>query len=174
MNRPLRASALTAVFLSLAFQVAAHNNLTTGKKSINGTQNEIIDEFAVFTDWMDRYAYIIELGTQLPPLNADRKVAANLTEGCESRVWIAFDLLPDGKIRFTADSDAIIVKGMVSLLMRVLSDRTPDEILNANLYFIEKIGLSDNLSPTRNKDLLAIINRIRNFSFTNNTSTQNE
>lgn len=132
--------------------------------TINDTQNEIIDEFADLTDWMDRYAYIIELGTQLPPLDADQKVPANLIEGCQSRVWIASDLLPDGKVRFKADSDAMIVKGIISLLLRVLSDRTPDEILKADLYFIDKIGLSVHLSPTRSNGLVAMVKQIRNYA----------
>lgn len=132
--------------------------------TINETQNEIIEEFADLTDWMDRYAYIIELGNQLEPLDADQKVPANLIEGCQSRVWIASDLLEDGHIRFKADSDALIVKGIVSLLMRVLSERTPDEILNADLYFIDKIGLSDHLSPTRSNGLVAMVKQIRNYA----------
>ena len=132
--------------------------------TLNEVQNEIIEEFADLTDWMDRYAYIIDLGTQLPPLDADQKVPANLIEGCQSRVWIASDLQPDGKIRFKADSDAMIVKGIVSLLMRVLSERTPDEILNSDLYFIDKIGLSDHLSPTRSNGLVAMIKQIRNYA----------
>ena len=132
--------------------------------TLNDTQNEIIDEFADITDWMDRYAYIIELGAQLPSLDADQKVPANLIEGCQSRVWIASDLLPDGKIRFKADSDAMIVKGIVYLLMRVLSERIPDEILNADLYFIDKIGLSDHLSPTRSNGLVAMIKQIKNYA----------
>lgn len=132
--------------------------------TINETQNEIIEEFADLTDWMDRYAYIIELGNQLEPLDAEQKVPANLIEGCQSRVWIASDLLEDGHIRFKADSDALIVKGIVSLLMRVLSERTPDEILNADLYFIDKIGLSDHLSPTRSNGLVAMVKQIRNYA----------
>lgn len=132
--------------------------------TVNDTQNEIIEEFADLTDWMDRYAYIIELGNQLPALDADQKVPANLIEGCQSRVWIASDRLEDGRIRFKADSDALIVKGIVSLLMRVLSDRTPDEILNADLYFIDKIGLSDHLSPTRSNGLVAMVKQIRNYA----------
>lgn len=132
--------------------------------TVNDIQNEIIDEFADLSDWMDRYAYIIELGTQLPPLDADQKVPANLIEGCQSRVWIASDRLPDGRIRFVADSDAMIVKGIITLLLRVLSDRTPDEILNADLYFIDKIGLSDHLSPTRSNGLVAMVKQIRNYA----------
>lgn len=132
--------------------------------TINEIQNEIIDEFADITDWMDRYAYIIELGTALPPLDADQKIPSNLIEGCQSRVWIASDRLADGRIRFVADSDAMIVKGIISLLLRVLSDHTPDEILNADLYFIEKIGLSDHLSPTRSNGLVAMVKQIRNYA----------
>lgn len=132
--------------------------------TLNDTQNEIIDEFADLTDWMDRYAYIIELGTQLPPLDAEQKVPANLIEGCQSRVWIAADRLEDGRIRFKADSDAMIVKGIIYLLLRVLSERTPDEILNADLYFVEKIGLSDHLSPTRSNGLVAMVKQIKNYA----------
>ena len=113
---------------------------------------------------MDRYAYIIELGTQLEPRDAEQKGPANLIEGCQSRVWIAADRLEDGRIRFKADSDAMIVKGIVDLLMRVLSERTPDEILNADLYFIDKIGLSDHLSPTRSNGLVAMVKQIRNYA----------
>lgn len=132
--------------------------------TIDQTQNEIIEEFADLTDWMDRYEYIIELGMQLPPLDADQKVPANLIEGCQSRVWIASDLLPDGTIRFKADSDTMIVKGIVFMLLKVLSGHTPDEILNADLYFIDKIGLSDHLSPTRSNGLVAMVKQIRNYA----------
>ena len=131
---------------------------------INDIQNEIIDEFIDLDDWMDRYAYIIELGTQLPPLDAQQKTPANLIEGCQSRVWIAADRLPDGKVRFVADSDAMIVKGIISLLLRVLSDQSPDDILGADLYFIEKIGLSDHLSPTRSNGLVAMVKQIKNYA----------
>lgn len=132
--------------------------------SINDTQNEIIDEFADLTDWMDRYAYIIELGNQLPPLPADHKVPQNLIEGCQSRVWIWADRMADGRIHFEADSDALIVKGIVYLLLRVLSDRTPDEILGADLYFIKEIGLSDHLSPTRSNGLVAMVKQMKNYA----------
>ena len=141
--------------------------------TLNETQNEIIEEFADLTDWMDRYAYIIELGSQLPPLDADQKVPANLIEGCQSRLWNSSDRLPDGRIRFKADSDAMIVKGIVYLLMRVLSDRTPDEILNADLYFIEKIGLSDHLSPTRSNGLVAMIKQIKNYALAYKALSEN-
>lgn len=131
---------------------------------INDIQNGIIDEFIDLDDWMDRYAYIIELGTQLPPLDAQQKTPANLIEGCQSRVWIAADRLPDGKVRFVADSDAMIVKGIISLLLRVLSDQSPDDILGADLYFIDKIGLSDHLSPTRSNGLVAMVKQIKNYA----------
>lgn len=117
--------------------------------SINEVQDEIIEEFEGLTDWMDRYAYIIELGSQMPPMEEKYKTPANLIEGCQSRVWIEAQLEPDGKIAFEADSDAMIVKGIVALLMRVLNHRTPREIMDADLYFIERIGLKENLSPTR-------------------------
>lgn len=132
--------------------------------TINEIQNEIIDEFADITDWMDRYAYIIELGNQLQPLEADKKVPANLIEGCQSRVWISAERLPDGRIHFEADSDALIVKGIVSLLLRVLSDHTPEEILDADLYFIGKIGLSEHLSPTRSNGLVAMVRQMKNYA----------
>ncbi|MCM1377515.1 MAG: SufE family protein [Clostridium sp.] len=131
--------------------------------SIDQIQDEIIDEFADLTDWMDRYAYIIELGQALPPLPESAKTPENLIEGCQSRVWITANL-EDGKIHFEADSDALIVKGIVSLLLRVLSDHTPREILDAQLYFIAKIGLSDHLSPTRSNGLLAMVKQMKNYA----------
>lgn len=115
-------------------------------------------------DWLDRYAYIIDLGNTLPPIPEDLKTPANLIEGCQSRVWIDANHTPDGKIHFEAESDALIVKGIVALLMRVLNDRTPDEILGADLYFIDKIGLSEHLSPTRSNGLVAMVRQIRNYA----------
>ncbi|MCM1153339.1 MAG: SufE family protein [Muribaculum sp.] len=132
--------------------------------SINETQDEIIEEFSDLTDWMDRYAYIIELGEQLPPFPEDKKIPQNLIEGCQSRVWITAEQKPDGTIIFQADSDALIVKGIVSLLLRVLSGHTPDEILDTKLYFIDKIGLSDHLSPTRSNGLVAMVRQMRNYA----------
>ena len=132
--------------------------------TINQTQDDIIEEFQDLTDWMDRYAYIIDLGNTLPTYPESEKIPANIIEGCQSRVWIASDRLEDGRIRFKADSDALIVKGIVSLLMRVLSERTPDEILDADLYFIDKIGLSDHLSPTRSNGLVAMVKQINNYA----------
>lgn len=133
--------------------------------TINEAQDEIIDEFeALGPDWMDRYAYIIEQGNTLPPFPEADKTAANLIEGCQSRVWIAASH-PDGRhIHFEADSDALIVKGIVALLMRVLNDRTPREILDADLYFIDRIGLASHLSPTRSNGLLAMVKQIRDYA----------
>lgn len=132
--------------------------------TINETQDLIIDEFADLTDWMDRYAYIIELGEALPTLPAEEKVPQNLIEGCQSRVWIAAHRDEGGNIIFDADSDAMIVKGIVSLLLRVLSGHTPGEILDADLYFIDKIGLRSHLSPTRSNGLLAMVKQMRNYA----------
>lgn len=131
--------------------------------SINETQDEIIEEFEGMSDWMDRYAYIIDLGNTLPDYPESEKTPRNLIEGCQSRVWI--DAKEEsGKIEMKADSDALIVKGIVALLMRVLNDRTPDEILDADLYFIDKIGLRDHLSPTRSNGLVAMVRQIRDYA----------
>ena len=132
--------------------------------TINEIQDEIIEEFQDLTDWMDRYAYIIELGNTLPPLPENLKTPENLIEGCQSRVWIYANLDPEGKIIYEADSDALIVKGIVALLLRVLSGHTPDEILNSDLYFIDKIGLSTHLSPTRSNGLVSMVKQMRNYA----------
>ena len=132
--------------------------------TIKETQEEIIEEFNGLTDWMDRYAYIIDMGNTLPQYPENEKTPANLIEGCQSRVWINARRNDDGTIHFDADSDALIVKGIVTLLMRVLNDRTPDEILEANLYFIEKIGLKEHLSPTRSNGLVAMVKQINNYA----------
>lgn len=132
--------------------------------TINEIQDEIIEEFQDLTDWMDRYAYIIELGNTLSPLPENLKTPENLIEGCQSRVWIYAYLDPEGKIIYEADSDALIVKGIVALLLRVLSGHTPDEILNSDLYFIDKIGLSTHLSPTRSNGLVSMVKQMRNYA----------
>ncbi|HIX26990.1 MAG TPA: SufE family protein [Candidatus Barnesiella excrementigallinarum] len=132
-------------------------------KSIDEIQDEIIEEFSVFDDWMDKYALLIDLGNCLPPMDEKYKTPENLIEGCQSRVWLQADY-SDGRISFEAESDAIIVKGIVSLLVRVLSGRTPDEILNAQLYFIEKIGLTEHLSPTRSNGLVAMVKQMRMYA----------
>ncbi len=131
--------------------------------TINEVQDEIIEEFTQFDDWMDRYQLLIDLGEEQPPLAAEDKTDQNLIDGCQSRVWIACD--EDGGIlRFRAESDALIVKGIVSLVIRVVDCRTPDEILNADLYFIKEIGLNEHLSPTRSNGLLAMIKQVRMYA----------
>ena len=132
--------------------------------SIDQKQSEIIDEFSEIDDWMDRYAYIIDLGNALPPIDDSLKTPDRLIEGCQSRVWLDARLSPDGGIHFTADSDAIIVKGIISLLISVLNDHTPDEILNADLHFINDIGLSEHLSPTRSNGLLAMVKQMKMYA----------
>lgn len=132
--------------------------------TINETQDEIIEEFEGLTDWMDRYAYIIELGQQLPAGGPALKTPEHLIEGCQSRVWIDAKVDSEGRVDFEADSDALIVKGIVSLLLRVLSGHTPDEILCADLYFIDRIGLRDHLSPTRSNGLVAMVRQMHNYA----------
>lgn len=133
--------------------------------TINEIQDEIIAEVTdLGDDWMDRYAYIIDLGSQLPALPEADKTPAHLIEGCQSRVWIAAELDPEGKIIFRADSDAMIVKGIIALLIRVLSNQTPHDILNADLYFIDHIGLSSHLSPTRSNGLVAMLRQMRLYA----------
>lgn len=131
--------------------------------SINEIQDAIVEEFSVFEDWMDRYQQLIEYGKDLPPIDESKRTEQYLIQGCQSKVWLDAKLR-DGKIYFTADSDAIITKGIVALLIRVLSDRTPDEILNAELYFIDKIGLKENLSPTRSNGLVAMVKQMRTYA----------
>ena len=116
--------------------------------TINELQDNVIEEFSVFDDWMDKYALLIDLGNSLPPLDEKYKTESNLIEGCQSRVWFQADYA-DGKIIFQGESDAVIVKGIVSLLINILSGHTPQEILDADLYFIDKVGLKEHLSPTR-------------------------
>ena len=131
--------------------------------TINEIQDEIIEEFSGFDDWMDKYQLLIDLGNDQEPLDEKYKIESNLIDGCQSRVWLQADYV-DGKITFTAESDAVIVKGIVALLIRVLSDHTPDEILNADLYFIEQIGLKEHLSPTRSNGLLAMVKQMRMYA----------
>ena len=131
--------------------------------SINEIQDEIIEEFAGFDDWMDKYQLLIDLSNDQEPLDEKYKVESNLIDGCQSRVWLQADYA-DGMITFTAESDALIVKGIVALLIRVLSGHTPDEILNADLYFIEQIGLKEHLSPTRSNGLLAMVKQMRMYA----------
>lgn len=132
--------------------------------TINEIQDSIIEEFSDFNDWMDKYQLLIELGAEQPPLPASAKVEQNRIEGCQSRVWLTADLTPDGLVHFEGESDAQIVKGIVSLLIRVLSDHTPQEILDADLYFIEQIGLREHLSPNRSNGLLAMLKQMKLYA----------
>ncbi len=139
--------------------------------TINEIQDEIIEEFSGFDDWMDKYQLLIDLGNEQEPLEEKYKTEQNLIDGCQSRVWLVADLVEGGKwnvegkvIHFKAESDALIVKGIVSLLIRVLSDHTPQEILDADLYFIEEIGLKEHLSPTRSNGLLAMVKQMRVYA----------
>ena len=131
--------------------------------TINELQDQTIEEFADFEDWMDKYALLIDLGNSLPPLEEKYKTESNLIEGCQSRVWLQADYT-NGKISFKGESDAVIVKGIVSLLINILSDHTPQEILDADLYFIEKIGLKEHLSPTRSNGLVAMVKQMRMYA----------
>lgn len=131
--------------------------------TINDIQQEIIGEFSAFEDWMDKYGYLIELGNELKDLDPKDKTDQYLIKGCQSRVWLLSDF-SDGKIVFRGESDAVIVKGLVALLLRVVSNRTPEEILNNELYFIDEIGLKQHLSPTRSNGLLAMVKQIKLYA----------
>ncbi len=131
--------------------------------TINALQDEVIEEFSDFDDWMDRYQLLIDLGNGQEPLDEKYKTDQNLIEGCQSRVWLQADLA-EGKVHFQAESDALIVKGIIALLIKVLSGHTPDEILNADLYFIERIGLKEHLSPTRSNGLLSMVKQMRMYA----------
>lgn len=131
--------------------------------TINEIQDEVIKEFEDFTDWMDRYQMLIDLGNELGTLDEKYKTEQNLIDGCQSRVWLQCDLV-DGKLVFTAESDALIVKGIIALLIRVISGHTPQEILDADLYFIDRIGLKEHLSPTRSNGLLAMVKQIKAYA----------
>lgn len=131
--------------------------------TINELQDNIIEEFSVFDDWMDKYALLIDLGNSLLPLEEKYKTESNLIEGCQSRVWLQADYV-DGKILFRGESDAVIVKGIVSLLISILTDHTPQEIVDTDLYFIEKIGLKEHLSPTRSNGLVSMVKQMRMYA----------
>ncbi len=135
---------------------------------INKRQDAVIEELGVFDDWMDKYSYLIDLGKELPPVSEKTKSEKTLIKGCQSKVWLEAELV-DGKIQFEADSDAIITKGIIALLIRVMSGLTPEEIMNANLYFIDKIGLYENLSPTRSNGLAAMIKQIKMYALAYHT-----
>ena len=139
--------------------------------TIKDKQEEIIEEFNAFDDWMDRYQLLIDLGCEQPPLDEQYKTDNNLIEGCQSRVWLQADLMPDGTVRFLAESDALIVKGIVSLLVKVYSGHTPDEILENEPYFVEAVGLKEHLSPTRSNGLVAMIKQMRMYALAFKTAS---
>lgn len=131
--------------------------------TIDELQDNVVEEFSAFDDWMDKYALLIDLGNSLAPLDEKYKTESNLIEGCQSRVWLQADYV-DGKLVFQGESDAVIVKGIVSLLINVLSGHTPQEILDADLYFIDKIGLKEHLSPTRSNGLVSMVKQMRMYA----------
>jgi SufE protein probably involved in Fe-S center assembly len=132
-------------------------------ETINEIQDQIIEEFSAFDDWMDKYSLLIEMGNELPTLDIQYKTLNNLIEGCQSRVWLQADY-KDGKVYFLGDSDAVIVKGIISLLIRALSGQTADDILSADLYFIDKIGLKSHLSPTRSNGLVSMLKQMKLYA----------
>ncbi len=141
--------------------------------NLNETQKNIVEEFSVFDDWLDKYNFLIELGNELPEIDPVYKTNEYLINGCQSKVWLHANLA-DGKLVFSADSDAIIVKGIVALLVKVLNDRTPDEIVENELFFIDEIGLSQNLSPTRSNGLLAMVKKMRLYAIAYQAQSQKQ
>lgn len=133
-------------------------------ETIDELQDEVIEDFSQVDDWMDRYQMLIDLGEELPPMEEEYKTQQNLIDGCQSQVWLQADMTENGKIVFSADSDALIVKGIIALLLKVISGHTPDEILQSELYFIDRIGLKDHLSPTRSNGLLAMVKQIKMYA----------
>ena len=134
---------------------------------INSKQDEIIDEFSIFDDWMDKYNYLIELSRELPAIDPKHKTNEYLIEGCQSKVWLNAEL-ENGLLKFSADSDAIITKGIIALLIRVLNNQRPEDVMNVNLYFIDKIGLQQNLSPTRSNGLLSMVKQMKLYAMAYN------
>lgn len=143
---------------TILFQLVINTDMT-----IEEQQQEIIDDFSGFDDWMDKYQLLIDLGSEQEPLDERYKTEQNLIDGCQSRVWLQADYV-DGRVRFQAESDALIVKGLVTLLIKVLDDHTPEEILDSDLHFIADIGLSEHLSPTRSNGLLAMIKQMKIYA----------
>lgn len=141
-----------------------HGKMVNVIMTIEEIQEEVIEEFSDYEDWMDKYQLLIDLGGEQEPLPAEYKVESNLIDGCQSRGWLQADLTDEGKIHFQAESDALIVKGIVTLLIRVLDNQTPDDILNADLHFIEDIGLKEHLSPTRSNGLLAMLKQMKLYA----------
>lgn len=132
-------------------------------KTLTEVQDEIIEEFEIYDDWLDKYNYLIELSKSLPGIDERYKTPEYLIEGCQSKVWLKSDMI-EGKVVFTADSDALITKGIVALLIRVMSGRKPEEIINTDLYFIDRIGLKENLSPTRSNGLVSMIKQMKLYA----------
>lgn len=132
--------------------------------TIEEIQQEVIEEFSDYDDWMDKYQLLIDIGSEQEPLPEKYKVESNLIDGCQSRVWLQADLTPEGKIHFQAESDALIVKGLVTLLIRVLDNQTPEDILSADIHFIDDIGLREHLSPTRSNGLLAMLKQMKLYA----------
>ncbi|GAO28013.1 SufE family protein [Geofilum rubicundum] len=141
--------------------------------NIKEIQDEIVEEFSMLTDWMDRYSLLIEMGNELDNFDETYRTEQNLIEGCQSKVWL-HAWIEDGRIRFMADSDAIIVKGIVSLLIKVMDDRSPDEILQSELFFVDKIGLKEHLSPTRSNGLVSMIKQMRMYALAYKTKMENQ
>ncbi|MBF1491797.1 MAG: SufE family protein [Prevotella pallens] len=139
--------------------------------TINEIQDEVIEEFDEFTEWMDKYQMLIDLGNELEGLSAEYKTEQNLIDGCQSRVWLQCDI-KDGKLVFTADSDALITKGIIALLIRVVSGHTPKDIIDADLYFIDRIGLRQHLSPTRSNGLLSMVKKIKAYALAYNIKNE--
>lgn len=144
------------------------DNETVIMSKIEERQQEIIEEFKDLDDWMDRYAYIIELGNSMEPIEEKSKTPENLIQGCQSRAWLTAEIDDDGKVIYQADSDAIIVKGIIYLLIKVLSGNSPEEILDSDLHFINDIGLADHLSPTRSNGLLAVLKQMKMYALAYN------
>ena len=151
------------MFISTPRYILIHNEAMESNPTINQLQDEVIEEFNDFDEWMDKYQMLIDLGNDLESLDEKYKNTQNLIEGCQSRVWLQCDYT-DGRLVFTADSDALITKGIIALLIRVLSHHTPKEIADADLYFIEKIGLRQHLSPTRSNGLLSMVKQIKSYA----------
>ncbi len=142
-------------------------------KSLTDIQNEIIEEMEIYDDWMDKYNYIIELANNLPEIDPQYKTPEYIIDGCQSKVWVFAELV-DGKVQFSADSDAIITKGIISLLIRVMNNRTPDELVNIDLFFLEKVGLVENLSPNRSNGLLAMIKQMKLYALAFQAQTKQQ
>lgn len=141
--------------------------------TIEEIQKNIVEEFSVFDDWMDKYNYLIELGRDLDPMEEKYRKGDYLIEGCQSKVWL-YPELREGKVFFKADSDAIITKGIVALLVKVISGRTPEEIIDADLFFIDQIGLRQNLSPTRSNGLLAMVKQMKLYAIAYNAKQKSK